>query len=136
MRRFVAAFCCLVFALPFLFAALPATDNFNRTDENPIAGNWTNRHNSIQIATNVVGGVTAAAWNTAYWNADTFSTEQYSQVVLSTFTDYIGASVRVQSGDATYYACLCDTGISTLGPLSTKCRFSDKLGFWRRVRLE
>lgn len=66
-----------------------ASDNFNRADENPIGGNWTNNalgegaDNQLKIVSNQLQAVTAATSCEAYWNATTFSgsMETYFTVV-------------------------------------------------------
>ncbi len=65
------------------------TDDFNRADESPIGGNWTNdalgegADNQLKIVSNQLQAVTAAASCEAYWNANTFSgdLEMYVKVV-------------------------------------------------------
>ena len=84
--------------------ALPATDDFNRADANPIGGNWTQTYGlggSLQIYSNkaiAVGYGTAGA----YWNADSFSSDHYSQVKITTPADG-GPAIRIQSGATTFY---------------------------------
>jgi hypothetical protein len=77
------------------------TDDFNRPDENPIGGNWTNdalgegANNQLQIVSNQLKAVTAATSCEAYWNANTFSgyIEQYFTIVTKP-----GNSQRVEMG--------------------------------------
>ena len=65
------------------------TDDFNRANENPIGGNWTNdalaegANNQLKIVSNQLQAVTAATSCEAYWNANTFSgaMETYFTVV-------------------------------------------------------
>lgn len=60
--------------------SLPATDDFNRTDADPIGGNWTTSRwtNNIKIVSNKA--TPAVDGNAgAFWNADTFGDDQYSQ---------------------------------------------------------
>lgn len=65
------------------------TDDFNRSDENPIGGNWTNNalgegsDNQLKIVSNTLKAVTAGTSCEAYWNANTFSgaMETYFKVV-------------------------------------------------------
>jgi len=61
--------------------ALPASDNFNRANANPIGGNWTTGSGTadIQLLTNQVQGVGGDC--AAYWNADAFNGDHYSQAV-------------------------------------------------------
>lgn len=55
--------------------ALPATDDFTNLD------NWTMLHNSFTITAGVPIAGTSNEWNVAYWDADTFANDQYSQIV-------------------------------------------------------
>lgn len=61
--------------------ALPATDDFNRADENPLGGNWTKAPgaDALQIVSNVVTDNNSTQDQTHYWNADTFDADQYSE---------------------------------------------------------
>jgi hypothetical protein len=59
-----------------------ATDNFNRANANPIGGNWTTApsHSAIQLLSNVAqDSADSGTDNSAYWNANTFPNDQYSQ---------------------------------------------------------
>ena len=63
---------------------LAVMDDFNRANETPLAGNWTQIieyvDNTIALNTNRVI-LPAGNWrhNLAFWNADSFSADQYSQ---------------------------------------------------------
>ena len=61
-----------------------AADKFDRPDANPIGGNWTTVPGAtdLQIVSGAVAGSVDGFINTAYWNADTFSDNQCSQVTL------------------------------------------------------
>ena len=86
--------------------ALPATDNFNRADVNPIGGNWTTigALSAVQIVSNAAKGTNASGRSAAYWNADAFANDQYAQTVVP-FTGglYDGPVVRAATGAETYY---------------------------------
>ncbi len=73
-------------------------DNFNRANENPLAGNWaqaTADENNIQLINNATSGYGAAhAW--VYWN-DTFNSDQYSQTVWAGGTFGAGPGVRINA---------------------------------------
>lgn len=77
------------------------TDNFNRSNENPIGGNWTNdalgegADNQLKIVSNQLQAVTAGTSCEAYWNAQTFTgaIEQYFTVVTKP-----GSGQRVEMG--------------------------------------
>jgi hypothetical protein len=81
--------------------ALPASDNFNRADANPIGGNWTTSGNlaAMRLLSNQVKGSTTGTCG-AYWNADAFNDDQYSQIkgVSATYQNTWGPSVRVAAG--------------------------------------
>lgn len=79
------------------------TDNFNRAGP-ALGSNWTNGINSVVIsASTVVVGNTAAAENTAWWSANTFPSDHYSQCVVKADVDGGGPLVRHQSGATTFY---------------------------------
>ena len=75
-----------------------ASDNFNRADENPLAGNWTTvpTAGNCKIVTNVVNGVTTGS-NEVYWNAGSFSNDQYSQLIFPTNVANNGVLCRVST---------------------------------------
>lgn len=109
MKRLAALACSFVLLLPWLLlAALPATDNFNRANETPLAGNWTSCSNSFNLATNAVAGVTTSADNCVVWNADTWPDDQYSQVKVATVNGgvYQGAAVRMNADASAGYYCI------------------------------
>lgn len=66
-----------------------ASDDFNRTNENPISGNWTNNalnegaDNQLQIVSNQLKAATSATSCEAYYNASTFNgyIENYYTIV-------------------------------------------------------
>ena len=94
--------------------ALPATDNFNRANANPIGGNWTTvtGKGNIQIVSNVAIG-TISGINAAYWNADAFSNNQYSQVKLGAVAStWFGPAVRFSSSAYTGYLAESSNGTS------------------------
>lgn len=76
--------------------ALPATDNFNRDDANPIGGNWTTITGvgDIQLSGNACAGTSASSDNAAYWNADSFANDQYAQIKKLTTSNDHGPLVR------------------------------------------
>jgi hypothetical protein len=90
------------------------TDNFNRAGPG-LGSNWTNGINSIVIsASTVVTGNTAAAENTAWWNANAFGSDHYSEDIVRTDVDGGGPLVRHQSGANTFYVFAYDGGGCTL----------------------
>lgn len=63
--------------------SLPATESFTGTDgTSPPNSNWTNQDIGIQIKSNAAASATNGSYGFAYWNADTFNNDQYSQCVL------------------------------------------------------
>lgn len=87
--------------------SLPATDNFNRADANPIGGNWTTvpGQAAVQILSSVatdVGGAVSAA----YWNADTPSNDHYSQVAAGAVP--FGPMVRMNTAQLDGYLLYCN----------------------------
>lgn len=80
---------------------LPATDNFNRADGS-LGSNWTQATgtNSPRVRSNGVDNYDGAADDLAYWNADTFNNDQYSQLVYKSGNSvWLGPAVRVTSGN-------------------------------------
>src|SRR5690349_15467685 len=47
-----------------------ATDNFNRADQNPLAGNWFNS-GTVKLASNAVAPVSVGGDSGSYWSAIT-----------------------------------------------------------------
>lgn len=81
--------------------ALPASDDFNRADANPIGGNWTASKNSCQLVSNAMQGV-SFNYSAAYWSADAFSSDHYCQMTAATVSDG-GPGVRMQAGPKSYH---------------------------------
>ena len=86
-------------------ATLPATDDFTGSDANPIGGNWTTAPGAAafkRLNNQAVG--TDANFNGSYWNADTFSNDQCSEVTVVTPVD-AGPAVRITTTGTTqnYY---------------------------------
>jgi hypothetical protein len=88
-----------------------ASDNFDRANENPIAGSWTSGPgvaSDVQLLNNaakVVGDPTVNGNGVAFWSAATFPANQWAEVTLPTVptTDDIGPAVRIAATVATYY---------------------------------
>ena len=82
-------------------------DNFNRSDANPIGGNWTTvvGENAAKITSNAAEGTVSGQHNAAYWNANVFSNDQYSQVKIvdSPQGATVGPIVRSSFSADTYY---------------------------------
>ncbi len=92
----------LTLALVPAALSLPATDDFNRGPAGSLGGNWTiNGSGTWQITAgnNVV--VSAAGVTAAWWNADTFTGDQYSQHALANTVSYFeGPACRINTGGA------------------------------------
>ncbi len=104
----------LLLATASIFS-LPASDSFSRctatlgTNWTDAASggaitDWTLSDNAGACAGSPVGAVNAFAgsnFDYAYWNADSFANDQYSQVVVTKGTNgYVGVAVRVTSLNA------------------------------------
>jgi hypothetical protein len=99
--------------------ALPATDGFSQTSGSTQAlttysANWTiigSGDFEVPSGANRVEG-TSGSYNTAYWNADTFAADHYSQMAFTTsqVTEgvYGGPAVRCQTGADTSYHVDCN----------------------------
>jgi hypothetical protein len=86
--------------------SLPATDNFNRTDANPIGGNWTTitGFEAGQISSNRYAPNQGGSYEGgSFWNADVFAKDQYSQAKAATIYTYSRVAVRIASGAKTLY---------------------------------
>lgn len=90
-----------------------ASDLFNQNSGSSQAiatysANWTICDGSINIPTGNLSKYLAASGgeNTAYWNAESLSADQYSQVIFGQSAAngyYGGPACRIQSGAVTYY---------------------------------
>lgn len=99
--------------LSILTAALPATDVFTSTNGTALttySSNWTNNDGAFVINTNAVAP-NSAGQCCAYWNADTFNNNQYSQATVTAIDSwvYIGVGVRIAASAGTYYGYYSDS---------------------------
>ena len=79
---------------------LVVRDNFNRTNETPIGGNWTNVVGATaQFANLISNHIETAAGGDALslWNANLFTADQYSQVTVNTANSPYGGGPAVRS---------------------------------------
>ena len=63
-----------------------ASDNFDRADQDPLAGNWTQTGSGAVVFRLASNAVTMNGFSNdreAFWNAETFADDQYSQVTLT-----------------------------------------------------
>lgn len=76
-----------------------ASDNFNRADEDPIAGNWTIVEGNVRLVSNTMAGPSAPADSLAYYNADTPQNDQFSEIVAATPSNNDwGVACRISAG--------------------------------------
>lgn len=62
-------------------AALPASESFTGSNgTSPPNGNWTNMDVGIQIQSNAAAGAGGGGYGFAYWSADSFNNDQFSEV--------------------------------------------------------
>jgi len=99
--------------------ALPATDNFNKADANPIGGNWTTVPGEAAlkiVSSQCVQSLSGANRNAAYWNADSFNNDQYSKIkIVSLGTlNTVGPLVRVSPSAETFYRVVTSTTTITI----------------------
>lgn len=100
--------------------AVPTTsDNFQRANQNPLAGNWLTwgSGNALKLASNAVSAsVTTSSWGGSYWNTNSFGDDHYSEITIGATSAagvLRGPAVRMSSnGSATngYVAQLSGTG--------------------------
>jgi hypothetical protein len=87
------------------------SDDFNRADESPLAGNWTRvgTNNFNLVSNRVRGTIGVAAAHAVYWNADSFAADQWSkcQIYAGDANRTMGVAARVQDQSATAVNCYC-----------------------------
>ena len=72
------------------------TDNFNRANQNPISGNWTDAGGAVfQILSNVVDVVTQSSDSHAIWNTWASGNDQYSQAEITVGSASAGSGLGV-----------------------------------------
>lgn len=93
----------------------PTTDNFNRADETPLAGNWTRvpgETGTINLSGNAVTPNSINFDTAYYYNAGSFGNDQYSQIKVTVSGAAAGAGlgviVRASTSVDTYYRCVLD----------------------------
>ena len=96
--------------------ALPATDDFNRADGG-LGANWTTHLAAPTIASNQAVAATSNAYNSAYWNADAFGADQYSEIIVGDADAYRGCLVRASGsgGSANAYGCYAGSSLNSFG---------------------
>ena len=88
-------------------SAATASDNFNRANGN-LTGTWTSiSDGGLKITSQTVAGSVSGGSSGATWNAATFTSDQYSQVEVTSTQlsggQWIGPSVRTQNGGQNTY---------------------------------
>jgi hypothetical protein len=89
-------------------AGIAASDDFNRADGG-LGANWTKppaSQNNLVIVNNQVGVDVEDTHNYAFWSADSFSQDQYSQVRMSNMGPWPGVIARAQSAIDRFYLAL------------------------------
>ena len=92
----------------------PILDSFTRADENPLAGNWTDKistsDGNLQVLSNQLAN-TAAARGTAWYNSNTFGPDCEAYITIPTLqasVDGIGLFLRVTNpGTASAAGYMC-----------------------------
>ncbi|MDR3642143.1 MAG: fibronectin type III domain-containing protein [Candidatus Doudnabacteria bacterium] len=100
------AFVISISCSPQTFGA-SASDNFNRADQAPLTGNWSVVGN-LGIVFNAAKVASGNSDAYGFWNADIFTSDQFSQATVSATTvqDNHAVAIRVASGGVkTFYAC-------------------------------
>lgn len=88
-----------------------ATDNFNRANGG-LGANWTQSPSlgALAITSNQVTGPSSTA-GAAWWNADAFNDDQYSQITLSDLVDDAPeVIVRHQASESDFYSAQVQVG--------------------------
>jgi hypothetical protein len=88
-------------------SSLVKTDSFTG-DENPLSTNWSTAYGegSVKKSSGVVQSVTNATISAAYWDADSFNANQYSQVLVKSASyNFDGPCVRLASDTAKNGIC-------------------------------
>ncbi len=76
------------------------TDNFNRAS---LGTNWTNTMNSLDTVSSTVVHGTTSSDNVAYWNANSFASNHYSEVVLPSIQQDGGPVIRHTTVGVNFY---------------------------------
>jgi hypothetical protein len=96
-------------------AALVKTDSFTGT-ENPLATNWSTGYGlGAMQKSGVAKAATNETMSAAYWDADSFNANQYSQVVnMDGAYGYSGPCVRVAAATAANGLCALNGAANTI----------------------
>lgn len=88
--------------------ALPATDDFTGNQSDPLSANWTTLDGSWVIGVNTANNASSQG-NAAYWNADTFNDDQYSQCTVSGAGSSNGGGPGVRMAATRGYIAVVDS---------------------------
>jgi putative esterase len=104
---FLALVISLAGAMTQQASAATASDNFNRANGN-LTGTWTSiSDGGLKITSQTVAGSVSGGSSGATWNAATFTSDQFSQVEVTstqlTGGQWIGPAVRTQNGGQNTY---------------------------------
>ncbi len=97
-----------------MYAALPASDNFNRSSLGP---NWTSVAGTMVIVGSAAYAANTTDLSAAFWNADSFSANQSSQVTISETSNYSFVGVSVRGSVDNSYQCYASDGMVELTKL-------------------
>jgi len=90
------------------------SDNFNRANENPLAGNWTTVGGAganMQLLSNQVRAAVTGNHSCAYWNTDLGSADHFAEIRYTAAAEDAGPTVRNLKTDVTLYTYnALDTG--------------------------
>jgi hypothetical protein len=118
--------------------AILVQDNFNRANQNPLAGNWSTPTgaNALQLSSNAVTYTDFNNDSSAYYNAITWPNDQYSQCNCTVSNEGggqgFGPSCREASGALTRYRLVASTAASNNFELSKEVSGSFTL-IWDRT---
>lgn len=93
--------------------ALPASDTFTGTNNNPLSGSWTTLAGGWKIFHNAAEA-TAAGLNAAMWNADSFGADQYSQAAITSSGGAWGGGVAVRLAATRGYYCQINSTLTDI----------------------
>jgi hypothetical protein len=89
------------------------TDDFDRANETPLAGNWTAVNGTLHLISNNVQGGSEGSVNVSYYNALTPANDQYSAAVVAANggAGNQGVTVRTSTSAASWYVFEADNGV-------------------------
>lgn len=100
---------------PSIYNAASYSDDFNRDDESPLAGNWKQLYSrGLRLSSNAIIGPSSAGDAGHRWNAGSFYGNQFSQVEVKETTQAKGVAVRYQDSTVSGYVAYFSGGNVTL----------------------